>query len=227
MIKQTVIAGLIAMLAMPGVQAAERKVEMDFAIAPEKIQLKRIETNAKQKRELAEYSIVIPETAGKDFTFQCKLIPLRFKAYAGAAIGIGNDKMASQQLKVQLRLGDKNRSSLTFGSGSRCTALTKPAAGIKVGQLVITIKYHAESNTSSLLVTDTAGKTVMQKDNVPLKFNSFSANSIIVTVNDQIGVGESYLTYDVKKQYLSGKSFLSAKHWSTFAVDDVKITYTE
>ena len=164
MIKQTVIAGLIAMLAMPGVQAAERKVEMDFAIAPEKIQLKRIETNAKQKRELAEYSIVIPETAGKDFTFQCKLIPLRFKAYAGAAIGIGNDKMASQQLKVQLRLGDKNRSSLTFGSGSRCTALTKPAAGIKVGPLVITIKYHAESNTSSLLVTGTAGKTVMQKD---------------------------------------------------------------
>ena len=223
MLKKIIIASLFAAAVLP---AAERSVKMDFSIAPEKINVKRVTTNAKKKNELAEYSIVIPETCGRDFTFQCKLIPVRIKAYAGVAVGIGNDKLAAQQLKVQLRLGDKNRSSLTFGSGSRCTALFKPLTGIKVEPLLITIKYHAESNSASVYVANTTGKTVMQKDNVPLKFNDFSANSIIVTCNDQTGAGESYLNHDAAKQYLSGKSYMNSKYWSNFAIDDVRITYT-
>ncbi|MBO5924065.1 MAG: hypothetical protein J6Q81_06085 [Lentisphaeria bacterium] len=132
-----------------------------------------------------------------------------------------------RQLKVQLRLGDKNRSSLIFGSGDRQTALIKPITGIKVEPLIFTIKYHAASNTASVMAANTQGKVVMQKKDVPLKFNSFSANRIFISVNDQTGAGESYISYDVKKQYLSGKSFMNSKYWSTFAVDDVKITYTE
>ena len=227
MVKKCIASLLLAALSAAAVPAAERCVNMDFSIAPEKINIKRTVTNAKKKTELAEYCIAIPATSGKNFTFQCRLIPQRLKAYAGLAVGIGNDQLAAHQLKVQLRLGDKNRSSLTFGSGNRCTALFKPVQGIKIEPLLITIKYHADSNSAGVLVTSVQGKVVMQKDNVPLKFNNFSANNIIVTVNDQAGVGESYLNYESTKQYLSGKSFFNSKYWSNFAIDDVKITYAE
>ena len=221
------IAALVLAALPAAVPAAERCVNMDFSIAPDKINVKRMTTNAKKKTEIAEYYIAIPAAQGKDFTFQCRLIPQRVKAYAGLAVGIGNDKLAAQQLKVQLRLGDKNRSSLTFGSGSRCTALFKPEQGSKLEPLFITIKYHADSNRAGVMVAAAQGKVVMQKDNVPLKFNNFSANNIIVSVNDQVGVGESYLNYDSSKQYLSCKSYFNSKYWSTFAIDDVKITYAE
>ena len=225
--KKIVFAGIIALAAAVYAPAVERAVEMDFAIAPEKINVKRTVTNAKRKNERVEYSLNIPETAGKDFTFQCKLIPLRFKAYAGVAVGIGNDKIAARQLKVQLRLGDKNRSRLSFGSGALHAALMKPIAGIKLETLNITIKYHADSNSTSVAVANSKGKTIMAKENIPLKSNGFSANNIIVSVTDQVGAGESYLSYDAAKQYLSGKSYTNAKFFSTFAVDDVKIVYAE
>ena len=226
MLKKIIIASLFAASAAV-IPAAERCVDMDFSIAPAKINVKRVTTNAKKKNDSAEYFIAIPDTDGKDFTFQCKLIPLRFKAYAGVAVGIGNDKLAAQQLKVLLRLGDKNRSSLTFGSGSKCAALIKPQGGIKVEPLIITIKYYAENNTAGVLIANTSGKVVMKKDDVPLKFNGFSANSFIVTVNDQTDAGESYLNYDAARQYLSGKSYMNSKYWSTFAIDDVKVTYSD
>ena len=224
MLKKIIIASLFAASAA-GITAAERCVDMDFSIAPEKIDVKRVTTNAKKKNDLAEYFIAIPETAGKDFTFECKLIPLRFKAYAGVAVGIGNDKLTAQQVNVKLRLGDKNRSQLFFGSGRNCNPLIKPLAGVKIEPLLITIKYHAESNSVSVSLANAAGKTVMQKDNVPLKFNGFSANSIIVCLNDQTGAGESYLNYDAAKQYLSGKSYMNSKYWTNFAIDNVKIVY--
>ena len=227
MIRKCIASLVLAALSATAVPAAERCVNMDFSIAPDKINVKRTTTNAKKKNEIAEYCIAIPATQGRDFTFQCRLMPLRMKAYAGVAVGIGNDKLAAHQLKVQLRLGDKNRSSLTFGSGSRLTALFKPEQGIKLEPLLITIKYHADSSTTGVLVTSAQGKVVMQKDNVPLKFNNFSADNIIVSVNDQLGVGESYLNYDSAKQYLSGKSYMNEKYWSIFAIDDVKITYAE
>lgn len=225
--KKIVFAGIIALAAAVYAPASERTVEMDFAIAPEKINVKRTVTNAKRKNERVEYALNIPATAGKDFTFQCKLIPLRFKAYAGVAVGIGNDKIASQQLKVQLRLGDKNRSQLSYGSGAKHVALLKTITGIKLETLNITIKYHADSNTTSVAVANSKGKTIMAKENIPLKFNGFSANNIIVSVTDQVGAGESYLSYNAAKQYLSGKSYTNAKFFSTFAVDDVKIVYAE
>ena len=227
MIRRSVVASLVAMLAVSAAHGVEKKLEMDFSIAPEKINVKRITTNEKKKNELVEYSITVPETKGKDFAFQCKLIPLRIKAYAGMSVGIGNDKLAAQQLRVQLRLGDKNRSQLMFGSGSRFNHLTKMVTGIKIEPLTVIIKYNAVINSCSVNVTGASGKTVLQKDDIPLKFNAFSANSVIISVNDQIGAGESYLNYNASKQFLDGKSYMNSKYESTFAVDDVKISYTE
>ena len=204
------------------VKAEERVLNMDFSAAPEKIE----EVRAPGKKvENVNFYLAIPPTGGKDFTFQCLLLPQGMRAYSGFSVGIGIRKMAARRFSAQLRLGDGNRSSLMFLS--RGKILAKPGYNFKVEPMTITIQYHAANSTMDFQAAGKSGNVIAKAEKVPVPFNNFSADCIVVSVIDKPGAGEAYLSYNAEKQRLEGKSFLSAAYFSNFAVDDIKITYAQ
>ena len=207
------------------VNAEERVLNMDFSEAPEKIEEVRTKTGGKQPRENVDFYIAIPATDGKDFSFSCLLKPTGMRAYSGFSVGIGARQMTSRQFTAQLRLGDGNRSSLSFMSKGK--ALAKPASRFKIEPVTITIQYTAASSSMNFTAVGKSGTVISKAENIPVRFNNFSVNSILVSVIDKPGAGEAFLFYNAKAQQLEGKSYLNASYFSSFVVDDIKITYGE
>lgn len=216
-------AALLAALTVS--HAEERILNLDFAEAPEKIEAVRSRPDRRKKIENVDFYFPVPSTNGKSFTFQCLLTPRGMRAFSGVSVGIGNREMTARRFTMQIRLGDRNRTMLTFLSREK--VLAKPAVGFKLEPVTFTIRYHAETNSMDFLATGKSGTEISKAEKIPVRFDSFTVNSILISVIDQPGAGEAYLSYNAEKQCLEGKSFLAAQYNSTFAVDDIRITYAE
>ncbi|MBO5668628.1 MAG: hypothetical protein J6S43_05835 [Lentisphaeria bacterium] len=220
-----VLLSILAVSAFSCTYAEERVLNMDFSEAPEKIEEVRTKAGGKKKNETVDFYIAIPPTEGKDFTFQCLLKPTGMRSYSGFSVGIGARNMTSRQFTAQVRMGDGNRTAFSFLNKGK--AIAKPVGRFKVEPLTITMQYSAASGTMDFSAVGKAGNVISKAEKIPVRYNDFSVNSILISVIDKPGAGEAYLFYNAKAQQLEGKSFFNNSFFSTFVVDDVKITYAE
>ena len=211
----------LAMLA--NIQAQEQTLQMDFSEAPAKIECQRYKRA--KKSEDVDFTIKVPDSAGRSFIFQCQLSIPHFRAYSGVAVGVGEAGKKARRARVRLSRGNGNKTLCLFSHGFNYKELAKPAIGFSGRDFQIFMQFDADSNSFGYKVTDKDKKVISEGSNIAFKGMKFSFNQIIISVVDDADEGAAYVNYDAEKQNLSGVSFCTESYQSKFTIDNIMIIY--